>query len=109
MSTWSAVISRCNLRSGRQRHIGENFILLRFRLGFVFFVEILDRAFAQVGERQDHHADEARRPVGGLREHAVRTGLVPSAAGAIRMRMAAGVDADASFEQTPDAWPLMPA
>src|SRR5580704_7665528 len=106
MSTWSAATSRCDLRSGRQRHISENFILLRFRLGLVFLVEILDRAFAQTGERQHHHADEARRPVGGLREDAVRAGLVPGAARAIGMRVAAGVDADAAFEQTPDARPL---
>src|SRR5580692_12538015 len=100
MSTWSAATSRCDLRSGCQRHIGKNLILLRLRLSLVFLVEILDRAFAQIGERQHHNADEARWPVGGLREHAVRAGFVPGAAGAIRMRVAAGVDADAAFEQT---------
>src|ERR1700722_15916108 len=108
MSTWSAATSRCDLRSCCQRHIGENFVLLRFRLGLVFLVEILDRAFAQISERQHHDADKARRPVGGLGEHAVRAGLVPGAAGTIRMRMAAGVDADTAFEQTPDARSLMP-
>src|SRR6202023_3020290 len=90
------------------RHIGENFILLRLRLGLVFLVEIFDRAFAQIGERQHHDADEARRPVGGLRKYAVRAGFVPSTAGTIGMRMAAGVDANAAFEQTTDARPLMP-
>src|ERR1700680_2503556 len=49
-----------------QRHIGENFILLRFRLGLVFLVEILDRAFAEISQRQPHHADAARPPGGGL-------------------------------------------
>ena len=58
--------------------------------------------------RQDHDADEARRPVRSLGEHAVRPGLVPGAAGSIRRRAAVGVDADGAFEQTTDAGALMP-
>src|SRR5208282_5514115 len=67
----------------RQRHIGENLVRLRLRLGLVFLVEILDRAFAQIGKRQDHDADEAGRPVRRLSEDRIRPALVPRATGTV--------------------------
>jgi hypothetical protein len=67
----------------------------------------LQRAFAEQRARQDHHADEAARAIGGLREHGLGPALVPGAAGAVRGRAARRVDADAAFEQAADARPLM--
>jgi hypothetical protein len=61
----------------------------------------LQRAFAEERARQDHHADEAARPVRGLREHGLGPALVPGAARAVGGRMAGGVDADAASVCSP--------
>ena len=91
----------------RDRHVGVDLVGLRLRLRFVFLAQILDRASRQIGHRQDHGADEARRPVGGLREHRLRTVFVPRAARTVRRRAAVGVDADATVEQAANPRPLM--
>src|SRR5204863_2999070 len=85
------------------RRVDEDLVLLHARLGLVLFVDELERAFAEKLAWQDHHADEAARPVGGLREHRVGPGLVPGAARAVADRVARRVDADAAVEQAADA------
>src|SRR5690606_34440199 len=47
------------------RPVGENLVLLRARLALVLLVDEGNRAFAaEQRARQDHHPDEAARPVG---------------------------------------------
>src|SRR6185437_3975860 len=90
------------------RRVGEDLVLLGLRFVLVLGLDVLDRAFAGERARQDHDANEAARPVlGGLREHRIRAGLVPSAAGSIRRRAAARIDADAAFDHAADAGSLM--
>src|SRR5215831_7568449 len=89
------------------RHVGEDLVLLHARLGRVGGVDELQRAFAQERARQDHHADEAARPIGGLREYGLGPALVPRAAWAVGGRAAVSVDADAALDQAADARPLM--
>src|SRR6266446_9517741 len=91
----------------RDRGVGGNLVLLRARLGRVGGVDELQRAFAEERARQDHHADEAARPIGSLREHGLGPALVPRAARAVRGRAAGRVDADAALDQAANARPLM--
>src|SRR5579885_1118605 len=90
------------------RHVSINFILLRFRLGLILLVEVFDRAFSQIAERQQHDADKARGAIRGLGEDRLRPALIPGGAWPIRVRPSARVDANAAFDQTADAGPLMP-
>src|SRR5262249_2610470 len=87
--------------------VGENLVLLHARLGGVGSVDELQRAFSDERAREDHHADEAARPLGGLREYGLGPALVPRAARAVGGRAAACVDADAALDQAADARPLM--
>src|SRR5262249_43062672 len=91
----------------RDRDVGENRVLLHARLGRVGGVDELPRAFSPERARQEHHADEAARPIGGLREHGLGPALVPGAAWAVGGRVAGGVDADAALDEAADARPLM--
>src|SRR5471032_1960941 len=60
--------------------VGVDLVALRLRLGLVFFVDVLDRTFANERAWQDHHADKAAGLVArGLREHRVGPGFIPGA------------------------------
>src|SRR4029077_4182844 len=110
MSANDAPFARCPScwRSrDRDRHIDEDFVALRLRLGLVLFVQILDRAARQIGHRQDHDTNETRRRIGRLREYRIGSPFKPGAARSIRRRSALGVDADAAVEEATDAGPLM--
>src|SRR5450755_2024487 len=67
--------------------VNEDAVLLRLGLRLVILVDVLDRALSQERAWQDHHADEAARPVGrSLGEHRGRAGLIPGGARAVRGR-----------------------
>src|SRR5215468_3734656 len=88
--------------------VGVDFVLLRFRLRLVLFIDVLDRTFAGELARQDHHADEAAVFVGsGLREYGVRSRFVPRTARSERRRATVGVDANAAVDEATDARPLV--
>src|SRR6266566_10168518 len=95
-----------HLRPG-DRSVGEDLVLLRARLLRIGRIDELQRAFAKERARQDHHADEAAGPIGGLREHRLGPALVPGAARTVGGRAAGRVDADAALDQAADARPLM--
>src|SRR5215469_390820 len=79
--TWARPRPCQSHRRISDRRVGESLVGLRLRLRLVLGIEVLDRALAQQGPRQDHHADEAGRPVARpLRKHRVRPALVPSTA-----------------------------
>src|SRR4051794_33477087 len=91
------------------RRVDVDLVLLRARLRFVFLIDQLQRALPDERVRQDHHPDEARRPVRcRLREHRLRSVLEPGRAGAIAGRAPVRVDADPALDQAADAGALMP-
>src|SRR5262249_60494390 len=90
------------LRPG-DRGVGEDLVLLHARLGRVGSVDELQRAFTEERARQDHHADEAARPVGGLREYGLGPALGPPAAPAGGGPAAASVEANGPLDQAGDA------
>ena len=86
--------------------VNEDAVLLRLGLRLVILVDVLDRALPQERAWQDHHADEAARPVGRrLGEHWGRAGLIPGGARPVRGRATVGVDADAALDQAADRGP----
>src|SRR5438270_12486919 len=71
---------RAELSWPRQRRIDEHPVLLGLRFRLVLLVHILDRTLADQRARQDHHPDETRRFVAGLREYWRRAALEPGIA-----------------------------